>query len=114
MTPRARPTAAHAAITGERGPGRSLSGKSPCHIAERYGLFTLIVLGEAVAAATVAVRNTLDAQAHFAGPLCAVAAGGLLMCFALWWPYFAAPPTPCSPPRTMRTGTAQVGGCGRS
>ena len=33
----------------------------PHHIAERYGLFTLIVLGESVLAATVAVQSALDA-----------------------------------------------------
>ena len=32
----------------------------PHHIAERYGLFTIIVLGETIAAATVAVKSSLD------------------------------------------------------
>ncbi|MCG6496236.1 low temperature requirement protein A [Kitasatospora sp. A2-31] len=60
----------------------------PHHIAERYGLFTLIVLGETVAAATVAVQSAVDAHEGL-GRLLPVAAGGLLICFSAWWIYFA-------------------------
>ncbi|MET9290938.1 low temperature requirement protein A [Streptomyces sp. NPDC003077] len=63
----------------------------PHHIAERYELFTLIVLGESVAAATVAVRNAFDEDGGATVSLYAVAAGGLLTCFAMWWLYFAKP-----------------------
>ncbi|MFK4066573.1 low temperature requirement protein A [Streptomyces sp. NPDC029674] len=62
----------------------------PRHIAERYELFTLIVLGESVAAATVAVRSAFDRH-QSTGALYATAAGGLLTAFALWWLYFARP-----------------------
>ncbi|MCS0600039.1 low temperature requirement protein A [Streptomyces sp. LP11] len=62
----------------------------PHHIGERYELFTLIVLGESVAAATVAVRGAFD-QHHDAGALYRLAAGGLLMVFAMWWLYFDRP-----------------------
>ncbi|MEV7198098.1 low temperature requirement protein A [Streptomyces sp. NPDC093510] len=62
----------------------------PRHIAERYELFTLIVLGESVAAATVAVRIAFDRH-QSTGALYATAAGGLLTAFALWWLYFARP-----------------------
>ncbi|MGA5820719.1 low temperature requirement protein A [Kitasatospora sp. NPDC094028] len=62
----------------------------PHHIAERYGLFTLIVLGETVAAATVAVQSAVDEHEEL-GRLVPVAAGGLLICFAAWWIYFARP-----------------------
>ncbi|WP_441245982.1 low temperature requirement protein A [Kitasatospora sp. McL0602] len=62
----------------------------PHHISERYGLFTLIVLGETVAAATVAVQSGLD-EHEALGQLLAVAAGGLLICFGAWWIYFARP-----------------------
>lgn len=62
----------------------------PHHIAERYELFTLIVLGESVAAATVAVRNAFDRH-QGTGSLYAVAVGGLLMTYAMWWLYFARP-----------------------
>ncbi|WP_330239887.1 low temperature requirement protein A [Streptomyces sp. NBC_00525] len=60
----------------------------PHHIAERYGLFTLIVLGESITAATGAVRTALDTHAVL-GDLAALVAGGLLTVFALWWLYFA-------------------------
>ena len=59
----------------------------PGHIAERYGLFTLIVLGESVLAATNTVQAAIAAGGLSAG-LVAVAAGGLLLIFALWWSYF--------------------------
>ena len=36
---------------------RGQTGLAPEHIAERYGLFTLIVLGESVLSATVALRG---------------------------------------------------------
>ncbi|WP_329542779.1 low temperature requirement protein A [Streptomyces sp. NBC_01358] len=62
----------------------------PRHIAERYELFTLIVLGESVAATTVAVQSAFDRN-HGTGPLYAVAVGGLLMAYAMWWLYFAEP-----------------------
>ncbi|MFJ7277434.1 low temperature requirement protein A [Kitasatospora sp. NPDC098663] len=62
----------------------------PHHIAERYGLFTLIVLGETVAAATVAVQSAVDEHEEL-GRLLPVAVGGLLICFAAWWIYFARP-----------------------
>ncbi|MDH6622252.1 low temperature requirement protein LtrA [Streptomyces sp. LBL] len=62
----------------------------PHHIGERYELFTLIVLGECVAAATVAVRDAFDRH-QGTGGLYTLAAGGLLMAYALWWLYFARP-----------------------
>jgi low temperature requirement protein LtrA len=62
----------------------------PHHIAERYELFTLIVLGESVTAAASAVRSAFDRH-HNAGALYLMATGGLLMVFAMWWLYFARP-----------------------
>ncbi|WP_327433781.1 low temperature requirement protein A [Streptomyces sp. NBC_01236] len=62
----------------------------PHHIAERYELFTLIVLGESVAAATVAVRSAFERH-QGTGSLYALAAGGMLMAYAMWWLYFARP-----------------------
>lgn len=62
----------------------------PHHISERYGLFTLIVLGEAVAAASLAVQVGLDERANNA-TLYTTAAGGALAVFAMWWVYFARP-----------------------
>lgn len=61
----------------------------PHHIAERYGLFTLIVLGETVAAATVAVQRALDRGGST--ELLPIAAGGLLLVFSAYWTYFVVP-----------------------
>jgi low temperature requirement protein LtrA len=60
----------------------------PHHIAERYGLFTLIVLGETVAAATVAIQGAMSAQENVR-ELVLLALGGLLIVFSVWWIYFA-------------------------
>ncbi|MFF9914382.1 low temperature requirement protein A [Streptomyces sp. NPDC013457] len=60
------------------------------HIAERYGLFTIIVLGETVAAATVAVKTGVS-EYDALDELLPIAAGGLLIVYAAWWIYFAAP-----------------------
>jgi low temperature requirement protein LtrA len=62
----------------------------PRHIAERYGLFTIIVLGETIASATVAVKSGID-EHHALSTLLPTAAGGLLIVFAAWWIYFAVP-----------------------
>ena len=59
----------------------------PGHVAERYGLFTIIVLGESVLAATIGLDEAgglVDARAG------TVVVAGLLVTFALWWLYFAA------------------------
>ena len=62
----------------------------PRHIAERYGLFTIIVLGESVLGATVGVQTALDLDAHFED-VATVVVGGLLTLFAMWWIYFDMP-----------------------
>jgi low temperature requirement protein LtrA len=59
----------------------------PHHIAERYGLFTLIVLGESVLAATVAIQSALDAG-HRGVTLLSLAGAGLVIVFSMWWLYF--------------------------
>ncbi|MGI5206377.1 low temperature requirement protein A [Spirillospora sp. CA-108201] len=61
----------------------------PHHIAERYGLFTIILLGESVLASTNAVQ---DAVEHgVGGALVTIALAGLAILFALWWIYFSEP-----------------------
>ena len=60
------------------------------HIAERYGLFTIIVLGECVLATTTAVQASL-AAGGVSSQLVAVAGGGLVLVFGLWWAYFKHP-----------------------
>ena len=62
----------------------------PGHIAERFGLFTLIVLGESLLSATVAFQTALDGDGAD-GQLYVVAVGGVLTVFAMWWIYFAKP-----------------------
>lgn len=62
----------------------------PHHIAERYGLFTIIVLGESIAAATIAVKSAVDEHSAL-GELLPIAAGGLLIVFCAWWIYFVVP-----------------------
>ncbi|WP_229376433.1 low temperature requirement protein A [Streptomyces spirodelae] len=60
----------------------------PRHIAERYGLFTIIVLGEVILASLTAVQSALSDHGLSATVLL-IALGGLLLVFALWWLYFA-------------------------
>ncbi|MEU6374298.1 low temperature requirement protein A [Streptomyces sp. NPDC046909] len=62
----------------------------PHHISERYGLFTIIVLGETIAAATIAVKTAAD-ENDALDELLPIAMGGLLIIFAAWWIYFAVP-----------------------
>jgi low temperature requirement protein LtrA len=62
----------------------------PHHIAERYGLFTIIVLGETIAAATIAVKSGID-ENEALDDLLPIATGGLLIIFAAWWIYFVVP-----------------------
>jgi hypothetical protein len=54
------------ALTGDARPGLGGAGgrstRGTRHISERYGLFTLIVLGECVAAATVAIQSASVVQ----------------------------------------------------
>jgi len=62
----------------------------PHHIAERYGLFTIILLGEGVLAASRGVRGALE-SAEIGGSLITIAVAGLVLLFALWWLYFLEP-----------------------
>ncbi|MGW0803475.1 low temperature requirement protein A [Nonomuraea sp. NPDC002799] len=62
----------------------------PHHIAERYGLFTIIVLGESILAATVAIQSGLERRIHTAA-LLSVAVSGMIIVFAMWWLYFTHP-----------------------
>ena len=62
----------------------------PHHIAERYGLFTIIVLGECVLASTVAVEVALD-EGGVTPELVLLSGSGLVLLFGLWWLYFLEP-----------------------
>jgi low temperature requirement protein LtrA len=57
----------------------------PQHISERYGLFTIIVLGEVILSTVTALEGTL---AHPGGELLMLIGGALLLVFSLWWLYF--------------------------
>jgi low temperature requirement protein LtrA len=63
---------------------------NPHHIGERYGLFTIIVLGESVLAATIAVQTALDTGSAFSS-LVTTAVGGFLVVASMWWAYFDQP-----------------------
>jgi low temperature requirement protein LtrA len=65
----------------------------PHHIAERYGLFTIIVLGESVFAATTAILAARSAGG-LTLELGVVAIAGLVVLFACWWLYFLEPDAP--------------------
>lgn len=60
----------------------------PGHIAERYALFTLIVLGESVLASVNAVVDAAEEHEHLAG-LLTTSVCGLVIAAACWWMYFA-------------------------
>lgn len=74
----------------------------PRHVAERYGLLTIIVLGEVILASVQAVQGALAAPAAAAsaghdpsgasrgisGSLAMLVVGALLLVFSLWWLYF--------------------------
>jgi low temperature requirement protein LtrA len=62
----------------------------PHHIAERYGLFTIILLGESVLAAITGVRGALE-TAEIGGAFVVIAVSGLVLLFAIWWLYFLEP-----------------------
>ncbi|RZQ63032.1 low temperature requirement protein A [Amycolatopsis suaedae] len=62
----------------------------PHHIAERYGLFTIIVLGETVIGATAAVQEGI-AETEALAELIGLAGCGLVIVFAMWWLYFDRP-----------------------
>ena len=62
----------------------------PHHIAERYGLFTIIVLGEGVMAAMVAIQSSVE-EGGWTMDVVLVFGGGLALLFALWWIYYLKP-----------------------
>jgi len=62
----------------------------PHHIAERFGLFTIILLGETIAALAVSSGAIVTAGDRV-GPLVAVGVSALVLIFGLWWLYFLQP-----------------------
>jgi low temperature requirement protein LtrA len=69
------------------------AGRTPWHahhIAERYGLFTIIVLGECVLGATHAVAGVIEAGG-WSWDVVWVGLGSTALVLALWWVYFLVP-----------------------
>jgi low temperature requirement protein LtrA len=56
------------------------------HLPERFGLFTLILLGESV----VAVMHGIEHQEYWSVPAASAAMTGMGIAFAIWWWYFDA------------------------
>jgi low temperature requirement protein LtrA len=59
------------------------------HVAERYGLFTIIVLGESILSASIAIQAASSGGGL--GELAWIAVGGLLIVYSMWWLYFERP-----------------------
>ena len=63
----------------------------PHHIAERYGLLTLIVLGESILVGDASPSNRRSRPAKRSLRLTPLIVGGLLIVFSMWWMYFDRP-----------------------
>lgn len=62
----------------------------PHHIAERYGLFVIILLGETIASLAISNSDVITAGDRL-GPIIVVAVASLVLIFGLWWLYFLQP-----------------------
>ncbi|MDC1142987.1 low temperature requirement protein A [Planctomycetota bacterium] len=60
------------------------------HIAERYGLLTIIVIGESVLAATMGLQAAIDSS-EITAQLWSAIIGSPLIMFSMWWLYFLLP-----------------------
>ncbi|HWI31773.1 MAG TPA: low temperature requirement protein A [Microbacterium sp.] len=58
------------------------------HIAERYGLFTLLLLGESLLASANAIIDAV-AEGEHVTELLWLAASGIVLAAGMWWVYFA-------------------------
>jgi low temperature requirement protein LtrA len=56
------------------------------HLPERFGLFTLILLGESV----IAVMHGIEHQEYWSLPAASAALSGMAIAFGCWWWYFDA------------------------
>jgi len=55
----------------------------PRHIAERYSLFTIVLLGESVLAVSTGIADVIGSGLR--ASIAVVAGSGLVLLFALWW-----------------------------
>jgi len=62
----------------------------PHHIAERYGLLTIITLGEVVLGTVAAVGAVIDAEG-WTVETALVGLAGVTLAFGMWWMYFVIP-----------------------
>lgn len=69
------------------------TGWHPHHIAERYGLLTIITLGEGVFGTVASVAAVVDEQGWSMEAILIVVAG-VGITFGLWWNYFVLPSGP--------------------
>jgi low temperature requirement protein LtrA len=74
-------------LFAERGAPPSWHGH---HIAERYGLFTIIVLGESILASALAIVHALEEATHYSD-LILLASTAFVIVAGMWWIYFAYP-----------------------
>ena len=56
----------------------------PAHLPERFGLFTLILLGESLAAMMAGMKQ----HEYWSAPAAVAAVSGILIAFGIWWSYF--------------------------
>lgn len=57
------------------------------YVRERYGLFTLIVLGESILSTSLAIQSIINLH-EMNSSLLSILIGGLLIVYSLWWLYF--------------------------
>ncbi|WP_437385829.1 low temperature requirement protein A [Plantibacter flavus] len=60
----------------------------PHHVAERYGLFTLILLGESLLGSANAIIDANNSGEHIDG-LVGLAVAGVVLAAGMWWMYFS-------------------------
>ncbi|MVO85196.1 low temperature requirement protein A [Streptomyces sp. p1417] len=65
----------------------------PHHVAERYGLFAIITLGEGVVGTVASSGDLLGGGdgTHWTGNAIAVVVAGVGLTFGMWWVYFTTP-----------------------
>lgn len=59
----------------------------PEHMVERFGLFTIIVLGESILSVATAVQASVDLR-HYDAFFMQTVIGAVLIVFNMWWNYF--------------------------
>lgn len=72
-------------VVGER---QGRTSWHPHHISERYGLFTLILLGESILASATAIFEAIG-KGEQLSQLIALAVAGLVIATGMWWVYFS-------------------------